>query len=85
MRLLKALKPQTPEEERAIRRAIARHAPIALSEHARVRDRAASLKLLFSRSYWESSRLSLALYHFMLILASGVAQSLKFRLRSITS
>jgi glycosyltransferase involved in cell wall biosynthesis len=82
LRLLKALKPQTSEEAAAIRRAIVRHVPIALSEHARVRERMSSLKLLLSPSYWESSRLSQVLYHIMLIVSPGMVRMLKTRLRS---
>ena len=82
LRLLKALKPRTPEEVTAVRRAIARHVPIALSEHACVHERMASLKLLFSPSYWESSRLSQFLYHIMLIVSPGMVRTLKTRLRS---
>ncbi|GEO42565.1 hypothetical protein SAE02_67130 [Skermanella aerolata] len=82
LRILKALQPRTPEETEAIRRAIARHVPIAVSEHARVHQRLASLKLLFSSSYWESPKLAQALYHIMLIASPGMVRSLKSRLRS---
>jgi glycosyltransferase involved in cell wall biosynthesis len=82
LRLLKALKPQTPEEMTAIWQAIARHVPIAVSEHARAHERMASLKLLLSPSYWESSRLPQALYHIMLIVSPGMVRNLKTRLRS---
>jgi glycosyltransferase involved in cell wall biosynthesis len=82
LRILNALRPRTPEEAAAVRHAIARHVPIALSEHARVKRRLASLKLLFSSSYWESLKLSQALYHIMLIASPGMVRTLKTRLRS---
>jgi hypothetical protein len=42
----------------------------------------ASLKLLFSPSYWESSRLTQVIYHIMLIVSPGMVRTLKTRLRS---
>ncbi|UEM24974.1 glycosyltransferase (plasmid) [Skermanella mucosa] len=79
--LLDRLEPRNAEEKAAVGRAAARHAAIALCEHARAGSRGAALRLLFSGAYWSAARPGEAAYHALLILSPDLAGRVMARLR----
>jgi hypothetical protein len=64
-----------------VERAVARHAAIALCEHARADNRMAALRLLGSRAYWRTASIAQAIYHALLILSPDLAKSIAGHLR----
>jgi glycosyltransferase involved in cell wall biosynthesis len=79
--ILDRLEPKSAEDKAAVERAVARHAAIALCEHARADNRMAALRLLGSRAYWRTASIAQAIYHALLILSPDLAKSIAGHLR----
>jgi glycosyltransferase involved in cell wall biosynthesis len=79
--ILNRLEPKSTEDKAAVRRAVVRHAAIALCEHARAGNRMAALRLLGSGAYWRTASVVEVAYHTLLILSPHLAESITRRLR----
>ncbi|EWY37785.1 hypothetical protein N825_09395 [Skermanella stibiiresistens SB22] len=84
--ILTRLDAKSAEDKAAVKRAIERHAAIALCEHARAGNRKAAAKLLLSRAYWKraglgKTSLAQAVFHGLLIASPEAAEKVMKRLR----
>jgi hypothetical protein len=80
--ILDRLKPTNAEDRDAVKRAVIRHAAIALCEHARADNRMAALRLLGSSAYWRTASIARAAYHALLILSPHITDAITGRLRA---